>query len=298
MTEREPRAKDDGSAQRSLTPSSSGMDQAELEGYGRNGFFKAPGLFGTDETRALADYFTAMVERGGDGWAEGGVDHGSSDPLRRYPRLLQPHRGDDVAFRFMVDDRIRIRLTSLLGEEPLAVQTMVYFKPPGAKGQALHQDQRYLRVEPGTCMAAWLALDDCDEENGCLEVVPGSHRLPMLCPGTSDPTQSFTGDQVPIPPGMRPTHVPMKAGDVLFFNGSLIHGSGPNHSPERFRRIIVGHYIVAEAQKVARYYFPVYRMDGSVVELDASTPGGPCGVFRADGELEMTGEVEEAAGAH
>ncbi len=57
-------------------------------------------------------------------------------------------------------------MTALLGAEPYAVQTMFYFKPAGARGQALHQDQYYLRAQLGTCMAAWMAVDDCDEENG------------------------------------------------------------------------------------------------------------------------------------
>ncbi|GMV88194.1 MAG: protein involved in biosynthesis of mitomycin antibiotics/polyketide fumonisin [Chthonomonas sp.] len=271
--------------------------------YRENGYLLQPGLFTEEECVALREYFTEMVERGGDGWAEGGVHPDDPDPLKRYPRLLQPHRGDDVAMRYMVDARIRAHLAAFYDREPLAVQTMVYFKPPGAKGQALHQDQRYLRAEPGTCMAAWLALEDIDDENGCLQIVPGSHDLPLLCPGQSDLDASFTWDQVPLPAGMEPVPVHMKTGDVLFFNGSLIHGSGPNRSTNRFRRIIVGHYIEGDAGKVAHYYFPVYNMDGEVVEGLAANPwgGGPCGVLvDEDGRevIQMTGGMEEAGAAH
>ncbi|MFX8852470.1 phytanoyl-CoA dioxygenase family protein, partial [Acinetobacter baumannii] len=85
-------------------------------------------------------------------------------------------------------------------------------------------------------MAAWLALDRCDEENGCMQVVPGSHTLPLLCPTQADVTQSFTDVTVAIPEGVAPVPVVMEAGDVLFFNGSLIHGSFPNTSADRFRR--------------------------------------------------------------
>jgi phytanoyl-CoA hydroxylase len=273
------------------------------EHYQREGYVLVRSLFDAGETGRLRDYFTEMVERGGDGWAEGGVDPESSDPLKRYPRLLQPHRGDEVAMNFMVDERIRAWLTSFYGREPLAVQTMVYFKPPGAKGQALHQDQRYLRAEPGTCMAAWLALEDIDEENGCLTVVPGTHDIPMLCPGSSDRERSFTGDQVPIPKDLNAVPVIMKEGDVLFFNGSLIHGSGPNQSRDRFRRIIVGHYIEGQAEKVAHYYFPVYRFDKSTVDGLEENPwgGGPCGVL-VDEEgkevIRMSGDMEAATSAH
>src|SRR5258708_12445802 len=98
---------------------------------------------------------------------------------------------------------MRACLTGLLGREPYAVQTMLYFKPPGARGQALHQDQFYLRVQPGTCMAAWMALDACDEANGCLQVVPGSHKWPVLCTEKADTTVSFPALPVPPPPAQQ-----------------------------------------------------------------------------------------------
>ncbi len=128
-------------------------------------------------------------------------------------------------------------------------------------------------------MAAWLALDDCDEENGCLQVVPGTQDLPVLCTVTADTKQSFTDVTVPLGEGMAPTPVIMQAGDVLFFNGQLIHGSFPNSSQDRFRRSLIGHYIVGDAQKVAEFYHPALRMDGSVVALDVSERGGACGVW-------------------
>ncbi len=277
-----------------------GVDPMAIEQFQECGYSIARGLFNPEEVSFLKTYFTEMVERGGDGWAEGGVQRDHEDPLRRYPRLLQPHRGDKVAMDYMVDARINQWLTALLSREPLAVQTMVYFKPPGARGQALHQDNRYLKVEPGTCVAAWMALDPCDEENGCLEVVPGSHKLDMVCPVPSDMTQSFTGETVPVPPGLSTEMLPLQPGDVLFFNGSLIHGSPPNRS-DRFRTIIVGHYIEGDAECVSEYYDPVYRMDGSTIDIPRSPEGQPCGVFvDRDGEkvLELSGTISEAKSAH
>jgi ectoine hydroxylase-related dioxygenase (phytanoyl-CoA dioxygenase family) len=167
----------------------------------------------------------------------------------------------------------------LLGASPYAVQTMFYFKPAGARGQALHQDQFYLRVQPGTCVAAWMAVDPCDEENGCLQVVPGTQALPTLCTTDADSAQSFSGDTVVLPEGMAAVPVVMAPGDVLFFNGQLVHGSAPNSSHDRFRRSLIGHYIVAEAEQVSRYYHPALRMDGRPLELGVSALGGPCGVW-------------------
>src|SRR5262249_7898503 len=156
---------------------------------------------------------------------------------------------------------------------------MVYFKPPGSRGQALHQDNFYLRVQPGTCMAAWLALDRCDEDNGCMQVVPGSHEWPVLCTERADTAVSFTDVTVPLPSGPEVQAVRMEPGDVLFFNGTLVHGSYPNTSADRFRRALIGHYIHGAAEQVARFYHPALRMDGTPLELAESPSGGACGVW-------------------
>jgi ectoine hydroxylase-related dioxygenase (phytanoyl-CoA dioxygenase family) len=156
---------------------------------------------------------------------------------------------------------------------------MIYFKPPGARGQALHQDNYYLRAQPGTCMAAWMALDPCDEENGCLQVVAGSQQWPTLCTEKADTAISFTDITVPLPPDAHVHSIPMSPGDVLFFNGSLVHGSYPNGTTDRFRRALIGHYIDGAAQQVATYYHPALRMDGTPLELAVSETGGTCGVW-------------------
>src|ERR671930_654382 len=103
---------------------------------------------------------------------------------------------------------------------------MLYFKPPGARGQAAHQDQYYLRVKPGTCIAAWMALDPCDEANGCLEVLPGSQDWPVLCTIPADTSQSFTDGTVPLPDDAQLVPVIMEPGDVLFFTAHSFPGAG------------------------------------------------------------------------
>jgi phytanoyl-CoA hydroxylase len=101
----------------------------------------------------------------------------------------------------------------------------------------------------------------------------------MICTVPADTTQSFTDVMVPLPEGVLPTPILMKAGDVLFFNGSTVHGSYPNTSKDRFRRSLIAHYIVGDAQQVGEYYHPVLRMDGSQVELGVSEGGERCGVW-------------------
>ena len=264
------------------------MDQSLIDAFHRDGYVVVSGLFTDDETARYRAHFTALRESGESFPGDfAGVDLTSNDPLKRYPRMIHMHRWDQPSLDWMLDPRLDACMTALLGLSPFAVQTMLYFKPAGGRGQALHQDQYYLRVQPGTCIAAWMALDDCDEENGCLQVVPGTQDLPLLCTVEADTSQSFTDVTVPLGPDMVPVPVRMQAGDVLFFNGQLIHGSFPNTSKDRFRRSLIGHYIVGDAQKVAEFYHPALRMDGSVVELDVSERGGECGVWVEEGTLEL-----------
>jgi hypothetical protein len=268
------------------------LDDRAKRSFDEQGFLIARGLFDLKEACVSRDHFMRLREAGSYPGDVVGVDPSSDDPLRAYPRMIHMHRWDDASLAWLLEPRLAQALSMLLGgREPFAVQTMLYFKPPGARGQAPHQDQYYLRADPGTCIAAWMALDSCDEENGCLEVVPGSHQWPILCTIAADTSRSFTDVTVPLPDDAQLVPVQMQPGDVLFFNGSLVHGSKPNRSG-RFRRALIGHYIQADAREVARWYHPVLRMDGSEVELEESSGGGLCGEWvERDGArtIELTG---------
>ncbi len=251
-------------------------------------------MFAPEEVEMYRDHYMRLRRDGSYAGDFAGIDANETDPLKAYPRMIHMHRWDDLSLRWMLDPRIAHALTALLGKEPFAVQTMLYFKPAGGRGQALHQDNYYLRVQPGTCMAAWLALDDCDEENGCMQIVAGSHSWPVLCTVGADLSQSFTDVTVPLPPDADVRPVVMQAGDVLFFNGQLVHGSYPNTSKNRFRRSLIGHYIEGDAEQVGRWYHPALRMDGTVVELDDSPGATQCGVW-----VERDGtQVIEVAGVN
>ena len=269
------------------------MLTAELANfYQNNGYVVVPGLFSTAETDRYRQHYMTLRRFPREGDTAGVLTNIEKDTNQQYPRMIHMHRWDDISLRWMLDDRLNQIMTALIGREPYAVQTMLYYKPAGARGQALHQDQFYLKVKPGTCMAAWMALDDCDEANGCLQVVPGSHTWDVLCTQPADTKISFTDVTVPLPEGQEVRPAVMKAGDVLFFNGSLVHGSYPNTTTDRFRRALIGHYIDGAAEEVGAYYHPALRMDGSVIELGFGEGGSSCGIWvNEDGTpmIEMAG---------
>jgi ectoine hydroxylase-related dioxygenase (phytanoyl-CoA dioxygenase family) len=249
--------------------------------FAREGYVMVPGLFSPDEVLEIRAIFERIHAEGAPGFYDPGKVNDAvsnpGDPLFKYPRVMQPHRFNDRVRDFVLAPKVAERLRLFFGEEPAGAQSMFFYKPPGARGQALHQDQFYLMVEPGNCIAAWTAIDDCDAENGAMMVVPKSNAAEVFCPGTADETQSYTNHLVPVPKGLKATLVPMKAGDTLFFNGNMIHGSGPNRSKARFRRSLIGHYVPATTSRISRFYMPLLRMDGSEFETAAQESGGPCG---------------------
>ena len=251
------------------------------EQFKRNGYSVIKELFTPAEAAFYRDHFMALRQNGHyphdliSQW-----DDDEQDPLKKYPRMFNMHHWDDVSREWLLDERLRQCLVAMLHREPYAIQTMLYFKPPGSRGQALHQDQYYLRARPGTSVAAWMALDSIDEANGCMQVVPDSQDLPLICPMQADVDESFTNIIVPLPPGFSPVPIHLEPGDVLFFNGQIIHGSYPNTTTDRFRRSLVGHYIEGHAKQVMAADRPVLRMDGTTVEdIKASPDGGKCGVW-------------------
>lgn len=254
---------------------------AQAEFFAREGYVVARGLFKPAEVEEIRQMAAKMHAEGVPGFYEprkeaDGVRN-PDDPLFQYPRIMMPHRFNARAMHYMLLPRVGDRLRQFFNAEPVAAQSMFYFKPPGARGQALHQDQFYLLVEPGTSIAAWTAIDDCDETNGAILIVPKTKDAPVSCPETADPRVSYTSHFVPVPKGHKAQLVPMKAGDTLFFNGSIIHGSGPNRSKTRFRRSFICHYVAGDVRRISNGYRPLLNLDGTEHPSEGQTSGGPCG---------------------
>lgn len=259
------------------------LTEEQIAQFDQNGYLIVRSLFSQEEINTIRNAFMEMNAEGPvQGLSEINPNYRPEDPLSFYPRMMHPHRHPehpvgDLSMRYMLDSRVRSVLESLFREEVVAAQSMFYFKPPGARGQDLHQDNFYLRVSPGTCMAAWTAIDDADEENGGMMLVPGSHTLDIVCPDIADETLYFTRDHVEVPEGMHTESANLKAGDVLFFQGSVIHGSYPNSSKDRFRRAFICHYLPRSSDQVSGGYQPLYSFESEIVPIADAQGGGVCG---------------------
>jgi hypothetical protein len=267
------------------------LSAGQIAQYHRDGFIAVRQVFSAPEIAEIRDTFMEVGRNGPvQGLSEGTgnlnrggtAQYAPSDPLSFYPRMMHPHDHPEkpigpLSMRYMLHPKLEGILTALMAEEPVAVQSMFYFKPPQSRGQALHQDNFYLRVHPGTCVAAWISVDDADEENGAIQCVSNTQDHPIQCPEPSDLASSFTTEHVTPPEGSRIEIVPLQAGDVLFFNGNVIHGSGPNRSATRFRRSLIFHYVPLSTTTLSEWYRTPYRFNGARLSIAPATGGGPCG---------------------
>lgn len=248
--------------------------------FEHDGYCVADGLFAECELQEIEAFFEDYKTCGGKVF-DGGSGYEEIDPRHRQVRAMHPHRYSRRAMDWFTNPKVAVVLEHLLGRPALGAQTMYYYKPPGAKGQGMHQDNFYLVASPATCIAAWTAIDDATLDNGCLYVVPGSHRHAISCPEGENAERWFNyGDShiSKFPRDTKPVPVPVKRGQTMFFGGNLIHGSGPNRTADRCRRTFIGHYVDEATEQLGRFYHPVVNMRGEVVPHVAEyAGGGPCG---------------------
>ncbi len=262
-----------------LSPRSPLIGDEQVTQFHDGGYCVVDGLFTPDELVEIEAFFEEYKKIGAAVF-DSGSKFEDIDPTKRQLRAMHPHRHSEKAKQWGINPRVMAVLATLFGKPALLAQTMYYFKPPGAKGQGMHQDNFYLLANPATCIAAWTAIDAAKIDNGCLYVVPTSHRKNILCPAEGAEGWMSYGDShiKPFPRDCTPVPLEVERGQTVFFSGNLIHGSGPNRTKDRSRRTFIGHYIDNASEQVSHFYHPVLTMSGEVVStVKAPVGGGPCG---------------------
>ena len=158
-----------------------GLSRDQVALFHAQGYCVADGLF-TDAEICAIEAFFEEYKTIGTAVFDAGSRFEEIDPTKRQLRAMHPHRYSSQARAWGLNPRVMESLSLLFGRPALLAQTMYYFKPPGAKGQGMHQDNFYLLAKPASCIAAWTAIDRATVDNGCLYVVPESNHRPLLCP--------------------------------------------------------------------------------------------------------------------
>ena len=136
--------------------------------------------------------------------------------------------------------------TQLLGPDiDLYWNQSVFKQPEGTKEFPWHQDDGYTPVEPSPYLTLWLAVNDATPENGCISVLPESHKRGLVPHEKTPIGLSCYSNEEPIQ-GVR---VPLRAGSIACFWSLVMHKSGPNSS-QRIRKGYVIQYSVANLKNL------------------------------------------------
>ena len=170
--------------------------------------------------------------------------------MRRYLCIHFPHKISPSMYAMLAHPAIVEVLTQVIGPNVKCMQSMLFIKASGKPGQAWHQDEFFIPTRDRSLAGAWIAMDDATVENGCLWVIPGSHRHGIIWPQHSHTDRRFdcTGEAMHFPyTDDDALPVEVRKGSIVFFNGYLLHRSLPNYATSGFRRSLVNHYMSAES---------------------------------------------------
>jgi ectoine hydroxylase-related dioxygenase (phytanoyl-CoA dioxygenase family) len=233
-------------------------DQARF--YNENGYLAPLRLLDDRQLQEMRHRLEMMIRD----------DYSRADELVSPPRVKAGEKPRMIYFQgaWRVDDmfrdlvfspRLTMALCQLLSTDSVRFfHDQIFYKPARHGGiVAWHQDYSYwTRTTPAGHITCFMCLDDATLENGCLHVIPGSHKwnlLPKidLIGGGAETMESIKSVLTPEQlEQFKPTPIFLKAGECSFHHCLTLHGSYPNQS-DRPRRSIVLNYMKPDTRSAS-----------------------------------------------
>jgi 2-oxoglutarate-dependent dioxygenase len=195
----------------------------EVYFYRQHGYLQIPGLINENAVDDLRKEVFAVLEANGISRAQMDRASETADKLRQNPQYLAGSLLDQ-----MINGANMLSVASqLIGGRAIRYLPFTAVKAGGGGGQFhFHQDNNYTQHDPALgSINIWVALVDVTPENGCLQMVPGSHKEGVLAwenAGDGDSHRKVKIDPKEFLP------IRMRAGDAVAFTRLTVHGSGPN----------------------------------------------------------------------
>ncbi|XP_060072265.1 probable alpha-ketoglutarate-dependent hypophosphite dioxygenase [Ylistrum balloti] len=215
--------------------------------YNKNGYFSGIAVLSAEEVANLQTHFGQLEENTGKDDAQYSLhnvhlNHPWVMDIASHPKLLHSVRqilGHNI---ILLDSRFICKYPESEVLQPHGTKPYV----------AWHQDIRYWGVE-GEVVTAWLAVDDADQENGCMCVIPGTHTLGILEHKVAEEKGNMLTSNQSIPTHLfdvtKSTPCPVKAGQMSLHSGLLVHGSDPNRSNRRRCGYVI-RYVSTDAKPI------------------------------------------------
>lgn len=168
------------------------------------------------------------------------------NPTIRPERLVSIHiegknaegvRGSKAFLELAQDEAILDLVADVIGPDIILWGCQIFCKP-GGDGMEVpwHQDGQYWPIRPIATCTAWIALDPSTRENGCLRVIPGSHRGKVLHPHLTEDRKDLVLTQRAVDGTFdeaTAVDLELEPGQMSLHDVYMIHGSAPNRSPKR-----------------------------------------------------------------
>jgi phytanoyl-CoA hydroxylase len=221
------------------------LTAAQHEFYKENGYLIIENFINQGEITHLCGALDRLVAEKARGLAQDKGDFnlektsGGSDGDAIGPGILRKIQSIvDYSPEFAAlceSDKLLDTVEDLIGPDIYYHSSKLMFKPARHGGtKPWHQDYAYWASTKPEQVTCWLALDDATLENGCMQLVPGSHKMGLIKHGQAelqiDP-RNVPADRIKV--------APMKAGSLLLFHVLTLHHSGPNRSDRSRRAFIV-----------------------------------------------------------
>lgn len=207
-----------------------GLTPTQIEAFWRDGFVAPLPALAPAVARNLRDWVeTFEHNHPNDRWAfnlKANLLFESIDRLVRVDQFLDP-------------------VEAIIG--PNLLLSTATFRIKGALSRGYygwHQDDRFIQVAP-CWVQVFLAVTDCTIENGCLAIVPGSHREPFMKAqlDSTDRHNALTRQpSIAHVDAGRVVHMTLAAGEIGLFHSHAVHGSGPNRSADRRIGLILDYF--------------------------------------------------------
>lgn len=197
-----------------------GLSIQQLEQYERDGVVFPVRVLSEGEAAFFRSALEAVAEECGGG------------PAKRLDNL---HLFFGWAHRLVTRPALLDAVEAVLGDDILIDGTLVFRKPPKDSGYvSWHQDSVYSGWHLTPSVSAWVALTASHGANGCMRVIPGSHKRGLLSHADSrdDSNMLFRGERIAAVDESLAEDLVLRPGEMSLHHSTLIHGSNPNASDE------------------------------------------------------------------
>ncbi|CAF4770762.1 unnamed protein product [Pieris macdunnoughi] len=225
--------------------------------YVENGYLVIKRMFDFDELYNFKQHFIRI--------AKGLVDKGNSTVVRE-PSLvkkglkgeqacdsIQDIQYDDVFMTYTEHPKLLNVVSQFIGDNIRVMNSMFINKPPGCSHHPPHQDLFYFPFRPAEkIIASWTAVDEVTKDNGCLFIIPRSHKFNQLYAHGQLPDANKLYHGIldkSVFDSSKYVQLEMTPGDTVFFHPLIVHGSGPNIT-KFYRKSITVHYASGYCQYV------------------------------------------------